>query len=43
MYDRAQAQEFAERQRKPAEMRANYQRAEAERTGIPQKKPFVCP
>lgn len=39
--DRYEAQQFAERQRKLAEMRADCQRAEAERTGIPEKKPFV--
>ena len=41
MYDRARAQQFAERQRALAEMQADYQRAGAERAGLPEKKPFV--
>ncbi len=39
--ERYEAQQFAERQRKLAEIQADYQREEAERTRISQEKPFV--
>jgi hypothetical protein len=41
MYDRAQAQQFAERQRKLAEMQADYQRAEATKIAPREKSAFV--
>lgn len=41
MYDRAQTQQFAERQRQLTEMQADYQRAQAEKIAPGQKSTFV--